>query len=250
MQKELSVEEKLAKLYELQLIDSQIDEIQVLKGELPMEVEDLRDEITGLETRVSKLRSQIEGVEAEVARYSTAVKDDEASIQKYKKQLDTIKNDREFTALNKQIVDFGLDIELAKKRSSEAQRSLVGKQETLVAADQRLTQKRKDLATKEEELNRILARTSAEENRLEKESLGKQKHVEERLLKSYKKIRAAYRNGLAVVTIQRESCGGCFNRIPPQLQIEIALHKKIIACEHCGRVIVEESITKLAVGAV
>jgi predicted nucleic acid-binding Zn-ribbon protein len=249
MQKELSVEEKLAKLYELQLIDSQIDEIQVLKGELPMEVEDLRDEITGLETRVSKLKSQIEGVESEISRYNTTVKEDEANVQKYKKQLDTIKNDREYTALSKQIVDAGLDIELAKKRGSEAQRSLVGKQETLVAADQRLAQRRKDLATKEEELNRILERTSAEENRLQKESLGKQKFIEDRLLKSYKKIRAAYRNGLAVVTIQRESCGGCFNRIPPQLQIEIALHKKIIACEHCGRVIVEESITREAVGA-
>jgi uncharacterized protein len=245
--KELSTEQKLRQLYELQLIDSELDSISVLKGELPMEVGDLEDEIVGLTTRIEKGNSHVREFEIEISKQRGNMKDAEQFIEKYKKQLDNVKNNREFDALNKEIELQSLDIQLAEKRMREAQRGIESKREQVEIAQKRLTSKQKDLDTKRIELQKIIEKTEKEEDKLRRKIDKARRGVEERLLKSYDKIRSSYRNGLAVVTVVRDACGGCFNRIPPQLQLEIGLHKKIVACEHCGRILVDDSIMHVEV---
>ena len=240
--KELTTEEKLRQLYELQLIDSELDELQNMKGELPMEVNDLEDDIAGLETRTQKADQAMAELDVEIKKQKENMKMSEALIERYKKQLDNVKNNREFDALNKEIELQQLDIQLAEKRTREAQRNTEAKKETSDVARKRLDQKLKELETKKVELQKILEKTEKEEEKLRKKSDKARKTIEDRLLKSYDRIRTSYRNGLAVVSVHRSSCGGCFNHIPPQLHLEIGLHKKIVACEHCGRILVEESI--------
>lgn len=243
--KELSTAEKLRQLYELQLIDSELDELHSVKGELPMEVNDLEDELAGLETRISKAEAAQGEFDAEVKKQKMNIKDAEALTERYKKQLDNVKNNREFDALNKEIELQGLDVQLAEKRIKEAQRNIEAKKETLDSSKKRLEQKKKELDTKRIELQKILEKTEKEEEKLRKKSEKARKGIDERLLKSYDKIRTNYRNGLAVVTVMRSSCGGCFNHIPPQLQLEVTLHKKVIACEHCGRILVDDTIMEV-----
>ncbi len=243
--KELSTAEKLRQLYELQLIDSELDELHSVKGELPMEVNDLEDELAGLETRISKAEAAQGEFDAEVKKQKMNIKDAEALTERYKKQLDNVKNNREFDALNKEIELQGLDVQLAEKRIKEAQRNIEAKKETLDNSKKRLEQKKKELDTKRIELQKILEKTEKEEEKLRKKSEKARKGIDERLLKSYDKIRTNYRNGLAVVTVMRSSCGGCFNHIPPQLQLEVTLHKKVIACEHCGRILVDDTIMEV-----
>jgi len=204
--KELSVSEKLRSLYNLQQIDSQIDEIRILKGELPMEVSDLEDEVAGLDTRVTKIDTAIKTMELDIKNYQNHIKESEALIAKYEKQLDKVKNNREFDAVNKEIELQKLDIQLAEKKMKE-----------------------------------IISRTEKDEEKLLAVSEKQQKKIEERLLKAYQKIRNTYRNGLAVVSVERNACGGCYNAIPPQLQMEIGLTKKILVCEHCGRILVDKA---------
>ena len=237
-----TVEERLKELYDLQLIDSNIDQIKIMKGALPIEVSDLEDEITGLETRLAKLNSQIEEIDVKIAKHKDNIKTSEILIERYNKQLEDVKNNREYEALTKEIELQSLEIQLSEKRIKESQGERENKDEVKAGTVERLEQKQKDLVQKKEELEQIIVKTDKEEKKLTNKSNKHRALIEERLLKAYDKTRRAYRNGLAVVTHRRGSCGGCFNRIPPQLQIEIGMKKEILACEHCGRVLVDHEI--------
>ena len=247
--KEKTVSEKLHDLYELQVIDSNLDDIQVLKGELPMEVSDLEDEIAGLETRIGRLQGAVDDIEGQITRLDGVMKDANAAIEKYQRQMDDVKNNREYEALQKEIELQTLDIQLSEKRQGELRVSLEAKQETLSAANERLDGRKADLERKQVELEKIVAKTEKEERKLKKQSDAKRKAIEERLLKAYNKIRKTYRNGLAVVGVERNSCGGCFNQVPPQTRLEIGMHKKILACEHCGRILIDEEVMNPAAAA-
>lgn len=242
----LSVEDRLRKLFALQEIDSKLDEIEVLKGELPIEVNDLDDEIAGLETRVNNLKAAIKEVEAEVSGHKAKIKEAESLQKKYKKQLDDVKNNREFDALTKEIELQGLDIQLSEKKIREAQLRIDAREETLKEAKARMNEKKKNLEVKKVELEKIIENTDKEEKKLRRVASGARKDIEERILNAYDKIRTSYRNGLAVVPVDRDACGGCFNRIPPQVQLEISMRKKIIACEHCGRILVDNEIAGIS----
>ncbi len=242
--KELSVHERLVELFKLQQIDSQLDEIQVLKGELPIEVSDLEDEIAGLETRLAKLEESKKEFDTTISQHKAHMKESEALIARYAKQLDDVKNNREYEALTKEIELQKLDIQLSEKRIAEAEVNIDAKKEVIKAAKDKLKQKNKDLENKKVELDQIIAKTEKEEAKLKKKSTSHRKTIEDRLLKAYDKVRTSYRNGLAVVTVERDSCGGCFNKIPPQLQLEISLEKKVIACEHCGRILIDTSVSE------
>lgn len=239
---EKPIVEKLRDLYKLQQVDSKIDQIEVLKGELPMEVSDLEDEIQGLDTRVSRLENVIKDLNNEVASYDTKKKESEMLIERYEGQMDNVKNNREYEALMKETEMQRLGIQLADKKIGIAKRELEGKEEVLNATKERKDAKAAELVTKQEELKNIIAKTEKEEKKLRKASTSARKGIEERLLKAYDRTRTSYRNGLSVVTIERNSCGGCFNAVPPQLQLEVSQRKKILACEHCGRILVDANL--------
>jgi len=239
--KDQSIVEKLKEIYSLQQIDSKIDEISILKGELPMEVSDLEDEILGLQTRLSKVENSLSEVENEILRHNTNIKEAEALIERYTMQLDNVKNNREFDALTKEIELQKLEIQLSQKKIKDIGGLKESKETDIVKIKEKLGQREKDLENKKVELQKIIEKTEKEEVKLLKESDKARKKIEERILLSYDKIRKTYRNGLAVATVQRGACGGCFNSIPPQMQIEISMMKKIIACEHCGRVLIDEN---------
>lgn len=237
-----TIAEKLKMLWNLQQIDSQLDEIQILKGELPMEVSDLEDEVAGLDTRIKKLKANLKESEQEVAKMQSLAKESDANIKRYQKQLDEVKNNREYEALSKEIELAKLDIQLSEKKTREAKGLLDSKKESLIIAEAKFEAKQKELDAKKVELQGIIEKTEQEENRLRVISTQARNGIEQRLLNAYDKTRRTYRNGLAVVTVERASCGGCFNNVPPQIQLEIGMHKKIIACEHCGRILVDQSI--------
>ena len=239
---DISIEEKLRQLYALQRIDSKIDEIEVLKGELPMEVSDLEDEITGLETRLKNLNDTVKDIEKEGQKYTTRITEGEALIKKYTKQLDDVKNNREFDALNKELEMQKLEIQLAEKKAKENADKVAAKTTVTKEVKDKLKAKKANLDLKKEELKSIIAKTEKEEKALRKAAAAAETLVDERLLKAYHRIRNNYRNGLALVAIERDSCGGCFNQIPPQIQLEVTQRKKIIACEHCGRILVDNEI--------
>lgn len=247
--KEQTVAEKLQELYRLQTIDSKVDEIAILKGALPMEVGDLEDEIAGLSKRISRNEESIAELERENSRHHANISESEALITRYEKQLETVKNNREYDALTKEIELQRLEILLSQKKIKETTTQLDAKNETINASRAKLESKLKDLEVKKVELEKIITKTEKEEAKLAKEAEKVRKSIEERLLKSYDKIRSRYLNGVAVAAVERESCGGCFNRIPSQVQIEIAATKKIIACEHCGRVLVDAALVGADVGA-
>ncbi|MBX7108331.1 MAG: hypothetical protein K1X61_06775 [Chitinophagales bacterium] len=237
-----SVEEKLRVLYRLQKIDTKTDDIQVLKGELPMEVKDLEDELTGLKTRIGKIEDELKEMEENIASRKNSIKEAESLIKKYQKQQNNVKNNREFDALSKEIELQKLDIQLGEKRMREATDEMAAKGVYLEASKKAIKEKEKNLKQKKEELEHIIEETDAEEKALLKKSKEQQSKIEERLLQAYHRIRSSYKNGLAVVTVQRDACGGCYNAIPPQTQMEIRQHKKIIVCEHCGRILVDEAL--------
>ncbi len=239
---DIPIAEKLKQLYVLQAIDTKVDQIAILKGELPMEVKDLEDEIAGLVTRINRLHDNIGDMEVEENRHQTNAKEAEALIAKYEKQMDNVKNNREYDALTKELELQKLEIQLSNKKSKEIAAQIKNKQETLSATQERLDQKHKDIEIKKVELEKIIAKTEKEEEKLNKQSNKAKKEIEDRLLKAYSKIRKSYRNGLAVASIERNSCGGCFNKIPPQLQLEISMQKKVIVCEHCGRILIDANI--------
>jgi hypothetical protein len=242
--KEVTIPEQLAQLYHLQKIDSKLDEIKVMKGELPMEVADFEDELMGLNTRKRKLSESIEEIDTELGNHNANIKESEALIEKYKKQLEKVKNNREFEALNKEIEMQELEIQLSRKKIKDAEGAKINKTESLSGIEERIAAREKDLNIKKEELSSIIEKTEKEEEKLIKDSTKERKEIDTRLLKAYDKIRSSYRNGLAVAVVSREACGGCFNKIPPQKQIEIGMMKNIVACEHCGRIVVDESFIK------
>jgi len=241
-----SVETRLQELFDLQLIDSKIDEIKILKGALPIEVSDLEDELTGLNTRIEKLDNVLADVDAKIANHNENIKTSETLIERYNKQLDDVKNNREFEALTKEIELQSLEIQLSQKRIREAneerEKKVAVKDKNKVLLDA----KNADLDQKKQELEKIIEKTDKEEKKLTNKTKKQRALIEDRLLKAYDRTRNAYRNGLGVVTYRRGSCGGCFNRIPPQMMIEIGMRKEIIACEHCGRVLVDHEIAGIA----
>jgi len=236
--KEATVAEKLDGLYDLQLIDSEIDRIKTVRGELPLEVQDLEDELAGLDTRIEKMQDEIKTLETEVSDRKNANKDSETAIAKYKEQQNNVRNNREFESLSKEIEFQELEIKLNEKRSKEGKFKISSKKEILDAAKERREFRAEDLKTKKAELDEIVAETQAQEEKLTKKSLAALKKLDPRLSSAYSRLRKSAKNGLAVVRVDRDSCGGCFNKIPPQRQLDIQAKKKVIVCEHCGRILV------------
>jgi uncharacterized protein len=240
--KEYSVEEKLTALVNLQKVDSKLDEIRILKGELPMEVADLEDEIQGLHARQLRVEEEINGITDFIEQKKTIIKDAQELVKKYEKQSENVKNNREFEAINKEIEMQQLEVKLAEKHIKDANEEIAEKVVVLDKAKKNLGAKESVLTGKKGELDKIIAATEKEERHFNKLSAEAREKVEERLLNSYDRIRANYRNGLAVVPVERDACGGCFNAIPPQRQSEIKQRKKIIVCENCGRILVDRDL--------
>ncbi len=241
--KEFSVEEKLVSLVTLQKIESKLDEIHILKGELPMEVADLEDEIQGLHARQTRIEEEINGVTDFISQRKEAIKEADALIKKYEKQTDNVKNNREFEAINKEVEMQQLEVKLAEKHIKDATEEIAEKAVALEKAKKNIANKESVLATKKGELEKIIAANEKEEKHFNKQAAEARTHVDERLLTSYEKIRKSYRNGLAVVPVERDACGGCFYYIPPQKQSEIKQHKKVMICENCGRILVDEELS-------
>lgn len=239
---ELSIEEKLQHLYELQRIDTEIDKIKTLRGELPLEVQDLEDEIAGLETRLENYRNEIKEADKNIAAKKQEIAKSEELIKKYTEQLDNVRNNREYDALTKEVEFQKLEIELHNKRIREAQKLKADKEVNLEIASHQYEEKKTDLEAKKAELDDIIAETHKDEENLIKKSEELSANIDERLFTAYKKIRSNARNGLAVVTVDRDACGGCFNKIPPQRQLDIRSRKKIIVCEYCGRILIDKYI--------
>ena len=241
---EISVEERLRALFSLQLVDSEIDKIKTLRGELPLEVQDLEDEIAGLETRLGNLREDVVNLEKSISKKNQEIIDAESLIKKYEEQQKNVRNNREYDSLSKEIEFQNLEIELFNKKIKEF--SLQMEEKKLVIADSEATlgDRQSDLTIKKAELEEIISDTQKEEEGLYKKSDEIQKKIEDRLLTAYKRIRLNARNGLAVVPVQRDACGGCFNQIPPQRQLDIRSRKKIIVCEYCGRILVDDEIVR------
>lgn len=240
--KDFSVEEKLTAVLALQKIDSKIDEIKTMKGELPMEVKDLEDEIEGLQTRIHNIDAEISSINTFIDTKTTAKKDAQALIKKYEKQQDNVKNNREFEAINKEVEMQELEVKLNDKHIKDANFELKDRMNARIKTEEKVKDIEEALKIKRKELEKITADTEKEEKVLSKKSDEAKEKVDPRLLSAYERIRGSYRNGLAVVPIHRDSCGGCFNVIPPQRQSEIRQHKKIIVCEHCGRILVDTDL--------
>jgi predicted nucleic acid-binding Zn-ribbon protein len=240
--KEFSVEEKLTSLVTLQKIESKLDEIHVLKGELPMEVADLEDEIQGLHARQLRIEEEINGITQFIEQKKEAIKEAQALIKKYEKQSSNVKNNREFEAINKEIEMQQLEVKLAEKHIKDANEEIAEKAVALEKAKKTIAGKESVLATKKGGLEKIISATEKEEKHFNKQAAEAREHVDERLLASYDKIRKSYRNGLAVVPVERDACGGCFNAIPPQKQSEIRQRKKIMVCENCGRILIDDDL--------
>lgn len=234
-----SVEGKLKSLYQLQLIDSKIDRLRTVRGELPLEVSDLEDTVAGLETRLTNVTEEVNELNNQVSEKKQAIKDFQANIKKYESQQGKVRNNREYDAITKEIEFQNLEIQLAEKRMKEASAGLVLKNELLEKSKVEFEERSKDLKIKKAELDEIIAETEKEEKELLVESEKASSGIEDRLLNAYKRIRSNTRNGLAVVAVERDACGGCYNKIPPQRQLDIRTNKKIIVCEHCGRILVD-----------
>jgi Zn-ribbon protein, possibly nucleic acid-binding len=236
---ELSMDVKLRLLYELQQSDSQLDKICLMRGELPLEVQDLEDDTLGLTTRVSNIQAELKVVEKDIQQRKTDAENARALVVKYTAQQNNVKNNREYDSLSKEIEYQGLEAELAEKRVKEFTVLLKDCKEQLEAAQQALADRKIDLENKKAELETIIKETAKEEEEIIKRSEQIQAQIDERMLAAYKKVRSNARNGLAVVTVRRDACGGCFNKIPPQRQLDIQMSKKIIVCEYCGRILVD-----------
>jgi len=243
-QADISVDDKLKALYNLQTADTEIDKIKILQGELPLEVQDLEDEIAGLETRANNYKEEVINLEQSVLTKNNEIKDSGTLIKKYEEQQMNVRNNREFDSLSKEIEFQTLEIELCEKRIREFTAQVTDKNEIIEKANTVLEERQDDLDTKKTELDEIIADTQKEEAVLLKRSEKIETLIEPRLLTAYKRIRKNARNGLAVVTIQRAACGGCFNKIPPQRQLDIKSRKKIIVCEYCGRILVDDEISE------
>ena len=239
---DLSVEEKLKTLYQLQTALSSIDEKRALRGELPLEVQDLEDEIEGLTTRVEKIKNEIGEFQRAITLKNGEINDAKASVERYQAQLNEVKNNREYDTLSKEIEFQTLEIELCNKKIREANARIAEKQEELQASEDAIAERQGDLEVKKGELEEIVTETRAEEEKLKEKVKDLESKIENRLLTSFKRIRKNARNGLGIVYVQRDACGGCFNKIPPQRQLDIKMHKKIIVCEYCGRIMIDPEL--------
>ncbi len=244
---DLSVEEKLKTLFQLQTALSSIDEKRALRGELPLEVQDLEDEIEGLTTRMEKIKAEIAEFQQAIVQKKGEIANAESSVARYKAQLDEVKNNREYDTLSKEIEFQTLEIELCNKKIREANTRIQEKKDELVQNEEVIEEKKKDLDVKREELEEIVTETRAEEEKLKEKVKDLESKIENRLLTSFKRIRKNARNGLGIVYVQRDACGGCFNKIPPQRQLDIKMHKKIIVCEYCGRIMIDPELAGVKV---
>ncbi|AYD49201.1 zinc ribbon domain-containing protein [Arachidicoccus soli] len=241
--KDFSVEEKLVGLIKLQKLDSKLDQIQILKGELPIEVSDLEDDLAGLNSRKNRIEEEINGISDFINEKKETIKESEALVLKYEKQSENVKNNREFEAINKEIEMQQLEGKLAEKHIRDANIEVAEKVKVFEEVKHRIEGKEAVLTTKKQELGKIIAETEKEETTYQNKIEKARKEIEERLLFSYDRIRNNYRNGLAVVHVERDACGGCYNAIPPQKQSEIKQRKKIMVCENCGRILVDEELS-------
>lgn len=237
--KQVSVEEKLKALFQLQEVDSKIDKIQTLRGELPLEVKDLEDEIEGLQTRIEKIQDEIAGKNQDIISKKNEITNSTALIAKYEEQQMNVRNNREFESISKEIEFQKLEIELCEKRIKEYNFDIENKTRILDESKVRLEDRIADLQQKQSELDSIVAETQKDEDELFAASEKLSALIEDRLVSAYKRIRSNARNGLAVVSVERDACGGCFNKIPPQRQLDIKTHRKIIVCEYCGRILID-----------
>ena len=239
---EVTVERKLVALYTLQQIDSKIDRIRIVRGELPEAVQDLEDEVAGLETRIENYNTDLKKFNTDVTNYKIKIKETQALIKKYEEQQNQVRNSREYDSLTKETEYQSLEIQLCEKRIKDATIKIEDIKTNLEATEKKLAERKNDLLVKQSELQSIVEETEKEEKDLVEKSKESEALIEERLLAAYKRIRKGARNGLAVVQIERDACGGCFNKIPPQHQLDIRIHKKIIVCEYCGRILVDQDI--------
>lgn len=244
---DLSVEEKLKALYQLQTTLSGIDEKRALRGELPLEVQDLEDEIAGLTTRMEKIKTDIDEFKKAITQKKADITSAESSVERYKKQLDEVKNNREYDTLTKEIEFQSLEIELCNKKIKEALIKVEEKNADLAEADELIKDRMAALKEKKEELDEIMQETRDEEEKLKNKASELEVTIEPRLLSSFKRIRKNSRNGLGIVYVQRDACGGCFNKIPPQRQLDIKMHKKVIVCEYCGRIMIDPELAGVKV---
>ncbi len=245
--KEMSVEQKLQALYELQTTLTAIDEKRALRGELPLEVQDLEDEIAGLDTRIEKIDAEIKEFQSAITMKKGEVQEAQANLERYNNQLNEVRNNREYDSLSKQIDYERLEVELCNKKIKEATDQVAYRTNDLEIAKTEREERQKDLDEKKSELEDILAETREEETMLKERAKDLEVKIEPRLLSSFKRIRKSARNGLGIVYVQRDACGGCFNKIPPQRQLDIKMHKKIIVCEYCGRILIDPELAGVKV---
>lgn len=245
--KEMSVEQKLQALYELQTTLTAIDEKRALRGELPLEVQDLEDEIAGLDTRIEKIDAEIKEFQSAITMKKGEVQEAQANLERYNNQLNEVRNNREYDSLSKQIDYERLEVELCNKKIKEATDQVAYRTNDLEIAKTEREERQKDLDEKKSELEDILAETREQETMLKERAKDLEVKIEPRLLSSFKRIRKSARNGLGIVYVQRDACGGCFNKIPPQRQLDIKMHKKIIVCEYCGRILVDPELAGVKV---
>lgn len=241
---EVSVEKRLRALFNLQVIDSQIDKIRSIRGELPLEVQDLEDDIAGIQTRIDNFTNETHTLDEAISERKNAIKQCQTLIKKYESQQSNVRNNREYDSLSKEIEFQNLEIQLCDKRIKEFKANLEAKKEIIDKSKKQLEEKLHEVEVKKTELADIVVETEKEEGVLLSRSQDNAHIIEDRLLQAYKKIRKNARNGLAVVIVERDACGGCFNKIPPQRQLDIRIHKKIIVCEYCGRILVDPEIAK------
>ena len=239
---DLSVEQKLKALYQLQTMLSEIDKIKTLRGELPLEVQDLEDEVTGLHTRIDKIRREMAELRQSIATKRNEIEDAKVLMNKYKEQQDNVRNNREYDMLSKEIEFQSLEIELCEKRIREFTSAEKSKNDDCVRSEELLEDRSKDLELKKAELEEIVSETKMEEEKLREKAKSLEVTIEPRLLQAFKRIRKNSRNGLGIVYVQRDACGGCFNKIPPQRQLDIRMRKKVIVCEYCGRIMIDPEL--------
>ena len=244
-EKELSIEKKLKVLYELQQVNSKIDELRTLAGELPQEVKDMSDEVEGLKTRLTNIENDIKDLETKISDRRVQIENDNASISRYKEQQDNVRNNREYDNLSKEIEYQTLDIELCQKRIKEYTAALEQLQQEKIKTTSDIEERTVDLSNTRADLDSILAETKEQTETLILKTTDLERMLDDRLLTAFKRIRKNARNGLAVVTVERDSCGGCHSKIPAQRQLDIRMHKKIIVCEFCGRILVDPEIEKV-----
>ena len=239
---DMSVEKRLETLYQLQTMLSEIDKIKTLRGELPLEVQDLEDEIEGLQLRLDKYAEEVAALSADIAKKREIINTANEAISRYEKQLDEVRNNREYDLLKKEIEFQSLEVELQKKRIGQATAAIEAKKADIANGETALKERRLDLDVKKSELGEIIAETKAEEEKLMEKAKHLELSIEPRLLAAFKRIRKSSRNGLGIVYVQRDACGGCFNKIPPQRQLDIRMRKKIIVCEYCGRIMIDPEL--------